>query len=1045
MKKYLLSNLLLLGLLLLSPFAQAQKVALSELQRRAAAFMQKNGMMNGVAAQRGVKSVTDDGQKVGECYIFNAPNGKGFVILSGDERTESVLAYSHEQTISVSHLPENVKYWLECYSKEIVQLPASMRAHKQQVKSQVKYPVRQVVAPLCQTTWNQGAPYNNLTPTYYSGREGADVHCATGCVATAMAQVMKVHAHPSQTTKEIPSYTNFSALPQSDGTVSKPTVDAVPAHSSIDWDLMDNHYTDNTTAEQDQAVAELMQYCGASVEMNYGPESGSFITMVATALRNYFDYSQRTRVLDRWDYSRQEWEDIIYAQLLEGNPVLYGGVAMDVTMNAPGGHAFVCDGFDGTAYFHINWGWGGMANGYFRLSVLNPFTTSGIGSATSPDGYNLEQEIVVDARPAQVGERPLIGNLAIEVAIVNKSNIQVKFSLKNGKRMHDIDVGLGLLKDDGRIEYVKKIAEIDEVNAGFIYTSNPMTWIDDVCDGRPAGTYKVVVVYRSRRQHEWKNGLPGKDYIKVEKKASGSKEVEYVKPGESDLSLRSLRVVSETNGVLTLRAEIENTGEEYNGPIYVFESINSLVIGQKTFYKGVELLAGRVASVDFYIKKPGAGHYYIHLTTDEDGMNEIGMEELDIAAEVRWTHNSSGVNVKQGIPTEVVGLHLQGTMVFENTNDFGVDLPVTFYAGTGGTAQFVGTQYVKIAGKSEETMHFDLGERAADNWLVVALLGSDNRRYDYDVWLQAPKLIYWTYEGERKGWKSDKVPSRACAVDLRGNDDLSAIVPNEHANTLYYIKSGVAVPKAFEGKNVVVDGEAEQIRWVDGQSICVPEPFNAKEIVYTKSFTEKVDGMKGWQTMALPFEPTEVETASGQTVGVNEAESSKSLYTREWKGFADATTVVYGVPAAWSVNRPYLVGVSARLVGKTLQLKAHDAAVSSTWMRGASAADYVMHITYGGMRHSPAQAYQYDGAKQVFVSTDEGELKAFSTYLLPIGEMLSAPSEINVEIEDLQLTAIEDVAAAAGEKVVYDLNGRRWDALQKGVVIVNGKKMMGHK
>ena len=392
--------------------------------------------------------------KVSGLYVFNLTGRKGYVIVSGDDRTEAVLGYSNSGRLDPDNMPPNMRAWLQGYADEI----AWMQAHPERVlklpKTRRAGEVKAPIAPLIQTRWNQDEPYNNLTP-YYSNdpNDGHEIysqtykdgymHCATGCVATAMAQVMKFHEWPTETTDAIPEeeywWTNAGIdLPR------------LP-ETTFEWNNMLPVYVQNvqngyTQAEGD-AVAKLMQYCGYSVEMNYGSQSGSNTQNVAYALEYYFGYNETTRYVSRNHYSYENWIAMIYNELQQGRPVVYGGAS------AGGGHEFVCDGYQGEDYFHINWGWGGESDDYFKLSALNP-NTQGIGGSSSNDGYHYGQDAVVGIqKPGGTGtvlSQPAADyNLTLNTLTVDNDDVAVGQAVaftanitNNSTEPYDADISL---------------------------------------------------------------------------------------------------------------------------------------------------------------------------------------------------------------------------------------------------------------------------------------------------------------------------------------------------------------------------------------------------------------------------------------------------------------------------------------------------------------------------------------------------------------------------------------------------------------------------
>ena len=275
-------------------------------------------------------------------YLFNAADGEGYVIISADNRICPVLGYSDHGNISMDDMPDNMKEWLELCKKEIENLTVET-PYSPDYNS-----IKTEIAPLIKTKWYQDNPYNLECPVYDGERS------VTGCAATALAQVLYYHKWPSQIVDSIPSYTHY---------YTGDTIQGLPP-TTLKWDLMKLSYDNLDYTEGAYAIAELMRYCGQALRMAYFPDGSSadFDDMVP-ALIHYFNYNPIAEKVERFDYSDQDWENLIYSELKAGRPVLYMGIS---TYTA---HAFVCDGYkDG--YFHFNWGWGGKCDGYFKISLL---------------------------------------------------------------------------------------------------------------------------------------------------------------------------------------------------------------------------------------------------------------------------------------------------------------------------------------------------------------------------------------------------------------------------------------------------------------------------------------------------------------------------------------------------------------------------------------------------------------------------------------------------------------------------------------------------
>lgn len=316
-------------------------------------------------------------------YVFANGEDKGFTIVSGDDRMPEVVGYSAQGTYDPDHLPANYVGFMKAYQETVeallkgdAQVSGGLAEARQWRAERVG---TAAVAPLLGgIKWNQRAPYNNMCPLY----DGTN-RSVTGCVATAMAQVMMYHQYPKALKATIKAYTTKSkgiGIPE------------ISSGATYDWDKMlpDYSQSDYTSAQAD-AVAKLMYHCGAAVKMDYGPSSGANVT--PAILATYFGYdADLMQDLTRTCFSLQQWMTLIDNELKAKRPILYSGQSSD------GGHEFVCDGSDGKGLYHINWGWGGYQDGYFDLTILQP-QKGGAGSGSAVDGYNRDCSMIIGIAP----------------------------------------------------------------------------------------------------------------------------------------------------------------------------------------------------------------------------------------------------------------------------------------------------------------------------------------------------------------------------------------------------------------------------------------------------------------------------------------------------------------------------------------------------------------------------------------------------------------------------------------------------------------------
>lgn len=289
-------------------------------------------------------------------YVFNIQNKEGYIIISADDNAFPVLAYSFKGNYNINEeKPPAFIEWMNNYKQQINYIRQNNTGKNKTVSTQwKKYSFKpdisvknskETLGPLLTTTWNQGCYYNTDCPA----DAGPCGHVWTGCVATAMAQVMKYHNYPPQGTGSL----TYSCPPY--GSLS-----ADFGNTVYGWGSMPN-----SLSGENSEVAQLMYHCGVSVYMDYGTSgSGAWLSSVSTALKNYFSYSITTHLSKKVNYTEAEWENMLTDELNADRPLAYAG----------GNHAFVCDGYQGASnnHFYFNWGWGGSYDGYFYVSSLTP-------------------------------------------------------------------------------------------------------------------------------------------------------------------------------------------------------------------------------------------------------------------------------------------------------------------------------------------------------------------------------------------------------------------------------------------------------------------------------------------------------------------------------------------------------------------------------------------------------------------------------------------------------------------------------------------------
>ena len=366
--------------LLCSVFAQAESLTPDQALKRANGTQEARSMAArrapGVRPKLVFTQVTKNGEPA--AYVFNYAGNNGYMILSGDDVAMPVLGYNDRGRIDATNLPPQLEWWLQQYASQI-EYATAHGVTSQSATVRPAAPEAEAIAPLIKTHWDQGEPYNGKCPMLNAQRT------YTGCVATALAQVMNYFKYP-----EVGQYS--ISYNDTDGCGKRLSLDFTKCR--FDWSNMLDTYTPGQyTDAQADAVATLMQATGYSVKMSYAADaSGALAMNIKHALTRYFNYDPNMEYALRIYYSATQWKQKIIDNLKNVGPILYGGASM-----LGGGHSFILDGYDGNGYFHFNWGWSQMSDGYYLLDALNP-SALGTGGGTG-GGYNFTQDALFGVQP----------------------------------------------------------------------------------------------------------------------------------------------------------------------------------------------------------------------------------------------------------------------------------------------------------------------------------------------------------------------------------------------------------------------------------------------------------------------------------------------------------------------------------------------------------------------------------------------------------------------------------------------------------------------
>ena len=1054
MKKSVLSFLCLVLCVLM---AQAGPVDKQQAQQQAQAFFAKKGKVLKKSATphkapRKAAGAADEAYY----YVFNSEGNNGFVIVSGDDRTAPVFGYSDTGSFDENNIPENMRAWLEGYVEEIKALDSETSAVSSDApltRMRKAESVKRPIAPLITTKWNQDSPYNDNCPTY----DGTN-KCATGCVATAFAQVMYYYRDQSvsATIAEIPAYTT-SKLGIS--------IPATPANSPIDWANMTDTYSSSSTAAQNAAVAALMAYCGRSVEMEYGPSSGAVSQYVPSALEKYFGYATGGLCISREAYTLQEWEDMVYEELLAKRPLFYGG------SSAGGGHAFVVDGYDGEGLFHFNWGWGGMSNGYFLLQVANPGNNSGIGASATSDGYASKQSAIFGVNPSSAADAlhaipyGSFSNVSANQMVIYYWNLTQK------DQPIEFYPGFGYLDDGGNVQFLygsnnSMSAELNRA-PGTRFTLSKSTFSNA---GLSTGTYILKPMCKMKGFSEWIEVPPkyANEYIIA---VYDGTNVTLTLHKNTQLSVTAFEYPKGAKvGTIPVKTEIQNDGDEYLEYLYLFASTTSDK-GSSLAKAYATIETGKSTTAQFNVTFSAEGTYNIWITTDEVGNNVIGQTQVEIssAGAVVYNLTNKGFTIANRTSSTIYGSHVKGTVSLMNNGatKFEDDIIVYLLKNIAGTNSYSSSNYqsVSFVANVGETnsVAFDFSDVDGGKYLLSVYYSNKDQICQSSVYTLSPGVEITTADGEVSAiaaTSSVTVPAKAVAVNLVGvTGTVTSVTPNSNPNTLYYIGAGETAPSGLSNSNLVQGSAATEIVLTEGYDFFVPTDFTASSIRYKTTPTTGTNGTGGWTTIALPFDVSHV-TANGAPIDWfhSKNDTGKNFWVRQFTGIDDDNAVLFGNVEQMEANVPYIVafptdrwGAQYNLVGKEIVFHGTNARlVADVPMRLVTS-----KITFEGTTAASnvTDSYLLNAAGNSF-TRGNGAVSPFRAYFKPKDDALS--SKLAIKFVDDEPTAITDLTLdeADGTVAVYTLSGMRigtvrivngkpqTDTLPKGVYIINGKKVI---
>lgn len=614
-------------------------------------------------------------------YVFNRSD-EGYIIVAADDKVGNpVLGYSDEGAFDNDAMPPSMRSWLAMYEQEIEQ---ARRMSQDETIDTYQSQFNKNVAPLVEARWGQDAPYNALCPSLNN------LQSPTGCVATAMAQIMYHHKWPAQGSGKKELYDSHRTE----------IIDF--ANTTYQWDVMTPVYSSLSTEAECNAVATLMYHAGRSVNMMYGEVSGAVSAEAANALATYWKYDRAIIHRDRQYYTIEEWERMIMEEIDNNRPILYHGQSPE------GGHAFVLDGYNENGYVHINWGWNGMSNGYFLLQALSPEKQ---GTGGFKGGYNTGQGAIFGIQPNQ-GNQSTLEITAQSFTIPNTMTYRtgelistvVKGLANAGWNPATFNIGYTLYDDNENLVATINSSNLSIGASSSVGTRNIMLTLPDTLAN---GTYLIYLAHTDAND-QWKHVAMSMNTLPYNTLQVEDGKVTVLTTEEGSLWATDIACNDEalyanryTSFAVTMR---NTTATEFYGSIFIsiFEKTGKFE-QRRSDPIAVSIPAGEEVSLDIPMRiEVNKGTYCLFITNEQK-------EKLSDALKISVLEEpaSPELKVRDFVLHSTAQDCLQVSYSITNKgNDYtGVFRPWIQFSNLQSTSSYINTDTVTI--KQGETMNFN--------------------------------------------------------------------------------------------------------------------------------------------------------------------------------------------------------------------------------------------------------------------------------------------------------------------------------------------------
>lgn len=924
--------------------AKANPISSSQAFNQAKAFLSSKGIAleksDATFQQPRMSKAKDDSYY----YVFNVGNDHGFVIVSGDDRMEPILGYADEGSFDDTNLPEFMKCWLQGYEREIdaVQETPNFKNKKRAIEK-----TKRAIAPMITTKWGHGYPYNSKTPVYNG--KNAPVGCSPAILAQFLYYYRDKLGNTIQTT--IPAYSSNDVL-----------LEAIDSGTMIDWDNMLDQYLFNSgyTTTQVDAVSNLMLFSGQAMSAIYSAsETLTTTKSFITALVDYFGFDNSIAYVDREYYSDEEWEDVIYHELAEQRPVSYYAFSQSA------GHNLLVDGYDGSGLYHINWGWDGKYNGYFRLPVLNRYK-AGNNTQVDASSYAIDHSALLFVSHSSDGSVNTANHrLSAKVNTASGSTINCQFANQSGFG-GSYYYGLGYVDDEGNMVFLKEF-NIRHTPASLGNRSSTsrtfgLSASDFEAQGLGFGAYKVVPIYELNGENVWRECQHESfSYALVNYSASG------IAASRNDL-LSNLSV-SEfdfygnglNNSEQIVRATIVNQSseEDFVGDVYLFASTTS-TIGSSLSYARVNLGRNGEVTVDLPFTPSESETYTIWVATDETCSDVIGKTTISInnatLTPIKITKNNADFSFERNYAGVINKIH----SVYGNTltvKFFNIINPNAFPVPMSFTVWLREWDSMTATSWNYNPQFTTYGDNAISQIVDVIIPANDTieiplefkeLKYGtkYDLRLEErgktstnffntpaftflPAVISWYADGTNTAVAPTEtvvIDDNAVAVDITDVTGISTVEPSANPNVLYYLGETQDVPAGLNDRNVVKGKTADKVLLRDGYPFYILKSFTADEINFTTVPTKGAVARTslGWNTISLPFDVTSVRNTTDD-VDIDwfhsDEETGKNFWVRNFDSYdTDEGEVYFKNVERMYAYEPYIFNVPGSYWGNKWNL-----------------------------------------------------------------------------------------------------------------------------